>query len=83
MASDHRNELSVAADACQIGKVGGWRASALERGEALIRFEGLSELDDAGHVLAAVGEFIVLQTVMEARMSGQRNEQKASTDKGC
>ena len=60
-----------------------WRASILERGEALIRFEGLCELDDAGHVLAAVGEIVVLQTVMEARMSGQRNEQKASTDKGC
>ena len=58
-------------------------AGVLERGEALIRFEGLSELDDAGHVLAVVGEIIVLQTVMEARMSGQGNEQKASTDKGC
>ena len=58
-------------------------AGVLERGEALIRFEGLSELDDAGHVLTAVGEIVVLQTVMEARMSGQRNEQKASTDKGC
>ena len=66
-----------------LNRDGWWRASVLERGEALIRFEGLSELDDAGHVLAAVGEIIVLQTVMEARMSGQRSEQKASTDNGC
>ena len=43
------------------------RAGVLERGEALICLEGLRELDDAGHVLAAVGETgAPAQTVVKA-----------------
>ena len=41
------------------------RAGVLERGEALICLEGLRELDDAGHVLAVVGEIVELQTIMK------------------
>ena len=43
-----------------------WWESVLERGEALIRLEGLRELDDAGHVLAAVGEIVALQADVKA-----------------
>ena len=45
-----------AADACLI--VCGKASGVLERGEALIRLEGLRKLDDARHVLAAVGEIV-------------------------
>ena len=50
---------------------GSWRASVRERGEALIRLEGLRELDDAGHVLAVVGEIVVKQTVVKVRMRSE------------
>ena len=58
-------------------------ASVLERREALIRFEGLSELDDAGHVLAAVGEMVPLQTVMKARTETQGLSKEALDVRGC
>ena len=47
------------------------RVCVLERREALIRLEGLRELDDAGHVLAAVGETVALQTVVKVRMRSE------------
>ena len=46
----------------------------LERGEALIRLEGLCELDDAGHVLAKVGEVVVHQTAKKAYRDGNSKQ---------
>ena len=53
------------------------RAGVLERREALICLEGLSELDDAGHVFAEVGEIVALQTVVKARTETQTLSKEA------
>ena len=64
--------MTRAADSCQTRKVGG----VLEQREALIRLEGLSELDDAGHVLAVVGEVVVAQTVVKACRDGMAQQRR-------
>ena len=48
----------------------------LERGEPLICLEGLRELNDAGHVLAEVGEAVGLQTVVQAHRSASSKQRR-------
>ena len=82
MASDHRSER-VRGCWHLPNREGWWRASVLERGEALIRFEGLRELDDAGHVPAGIGEFVAAQTVVKARTETQTLSKEALDVRGC